>query len=505
MARDSVFESGTEIRSLAIVAGETRVRLRDVGARALRRRPPILLWYGQELERGMRAPAATDVQLPDLSLAAGGRDLQIALGAVDLPEQVRSARDPAAIVDREDSATLEQSADGDLIIRGHRLALVGLCDRERLSAHGHGRRELSDLPKAVAERVRRVADRDPQHCRAVLPVVEVRVERLHGRPPAHSGTDQRRGEHLTDVALLDQVTHVRDRRRRAGLQTSHGEDALLLREGGQVLRLLQAVAEWPFAVHGLAGVDRRGRQLEVIRHLHGDGDDVHGRTVDELSVIVERGGHTEELARGVGRFASRGRQRRDLEVVRERRQRRNVRLRRPSAVRIGADDADTNPPGSILAGVDPHQATTFARSRCRTSSTSASTASARPARISSSVNSPSSKRVWACGTGSSTSSTRAPSAARTLRSSACAQAAPKAPVLAPTTATGLFRSMFVSTGREIQSTPFFKSPGSDPLYSGVAKSTASAFAIAAFKRATPVGRGWTSSSSSYGGTTLRPS
>ena len=32
--------------------------------------------------------------------------------------------------------------------------------------------------------------------------------------------------------------------------------------------------------------------------------------------------------------------------------------------------------------------------------------------------------MWACGTGSSRSSTRAPSAARTFRSSACAQTAP---------------------------------------------------------------------------------
>src|SRR5438093_7617686 len=101
MARDCVFKGGAEVRSLAIVAGETRVRLRDVGARALRRRPPILLWHGQDLERGLRAPAATDVQLPDLGLAAGGRELEVALAAIDLPEQVRAARDPAAIVDRE--------------------------------------------------------------------------------------------------------------------------------------------------------------------------------------------------------------------------------------------------------------------------------------------------------------------------------------------------------------------------------------------------------------------
>src|SRR5213076_51802 len=217
--RDSVFESGTEIRSLAIVASEARVRLRDVGARALRRRPPILLGHGQELERGLRTLAATDVQLPDLDLAAGGRELQIALAAVDLPEQVRAARDPAAIVDREGGAALEQSADGHLIIRGHRLALASLRDREGLSAHRHGGRELSDLTEAVTQRVRRVADCDREHRRAVLPVVEVGVERLHRRSQAHSRADQGGGEDLTDVALLDQVADVGDRRRGAGLQT----------------------------------------------------------------------------------------------------------------------------------------------------------------------------------------------------------------------------------------------------------------------------------------------
>src|SRR2546423_14952519 len=119
MARDRVYEGGAEMRSLAIVAGETRVRWGDVGARALRRRPPIVLWHGQELERGLRVPAAADVHLPDLGLAAGGRELQIAFAAVDLPEQVRAARDPAAIVDREGGAALEPPADRHLVIRGH--------------------------------------------------------------------------------------------------------------------------------------------------------------------------------------------------------------------------------------------------------------------------------------------------------------------------------------------------------------------------------------------------
>src|SRR5207237_928881 len=83
---------------------------------------------------------------------------------------------------------------------------------------------------------------------------------------------------------------------------------------------------------------------------------------------------------------------------------------------------------------------------------------------------------------------RAPSAASTFRSSACAQAAPKAPVLAPTTTTGLFRRAFVATGRETQSIAFFKCPGMDVLYSGVAKRTAPAFPVAAFRPASLAAR-----------------
>src|SRR5207302_7928333 len=130
MARDRVVERGREMRSLAIVARETRVRLSDVGARTLQRREPVLRRHGQALERGLHAVAATYGQLEDLGLAAVSRNLQVALGAVDLPQQVRAARTPAAIVNRERGAALEQSADAHLIVRVHRSALARTPDRE---------------------------------------------------------------------------------------------------------------------------------------------------------------------------------------------------------------------------------------------------------------------------------------------------------------------------------------------------------------------------------------
>src|SRR2546426_9395874 len=137
MARDRVVERRAQVRSLSVIVGETPVRLGDVGGRALRWRPPILLRHGQDFERGLRALAAAYGHLEDLGLAAGGGELQIALGAVDLPEQAGAARNAAAIVDRERCPALEQSGDAYLILYGHGLAFASLRDREGFSAHGH--------------------------------------------------------------------------------------------------------------------------------------------------------------------------------------------------------------------------------------------------------------------------------------------------------------------------------------------------------------------------------
>src|SRR5437879_5240138 len=112
MARDRVIERGAEMRSLAIVAGKTRVCLGDVGGRTrtLRRRPSILLRHGQDLERGLPALTAAYDHLEDLGLAAGGGELRIARGAVDLPGQVRAARNAPAISDRDEGPALHHTA-----------------------------------------------------------------------------------------------------------------------------------------------------------------------------------------------------------------------------------------------------------------------------------------------------------------------------------------------------------------------------------------------------------
>ena len=51
----------------------------------------ILLWYKQDPKRGLRALAAAHCHLEDLGVATSSSELQIALGAVDFPEQIRAA------------------------------------------------------------------------------------------------------------------------------------------------------------------------------------------------------------------------------------------------------------------------------------------------------------------------------------------------------------------------------------------------------------------------------
>ena len=116
-----------------------------------------------------------------------------------------------------------------------------------------------DLAEAVTQRVRRVAEPDREHRRAVFLVVHVHVVRVDRRSPAHARTDQRSGEHLTDVTLLDQVAHISHRRRGARLQARHRQYSFFLRQCGEALRLLETVAERPLAVHRFARVECRAR------------------------------------------------------------------------------------------------------------------------------------------------------------------------------------------------------------------------------------------------------
>ena len=76
---------------------------------------------------------------------------------------------------------------------------------------------------------------------------------------------------------------------------------------------------------------------------------------------------------------------------------------------------------------------------------------------------------------------------QSLRRSASAQAAPRGLALVLTTAAGLASWTAAPRGRDAQSGAFFSWPGMEPLYSGVAISTAPAPAISSRSSATGSG------------------
>src|SRR5260370_40707264 len=144
VARDRVIKGRADMCAFTEVTCEAYIRLGEIGARGLLRwRPEILLWHRKPLQCLIFPLPPMHRQFEDLGLAAGGGELQIALRAVDFPQPVRAARDPAAVVHREGGSAIEQSADSHLIIRGPGLAFARSRDREWLLAHRHGDRGLS--------------------------------------------------------------------------------------------------------------------------------------------------------------------------------------------------------------------------------------------------------------------------------------------------------------------------------------------------------------------------
>jgi hypothetical protein len=94
----------------------------------------------------------------------------------------------------------------------------------------------------------------------------------------------------------------------------------------------------------------------------------------------------------------------------------------------------------------------------------------------------SSKSLEACGTSTCGSgTTTAPMRLSTPRRAACAFAEPDLPSTAPITATGLLRRILGPDGREAQSIALASTPGTAPLYSGVAIRMALALRIACLK------------------------
>lgn len=170
------------MRSLAIVAGEARVRLGDVGgrARALRQRPPILLWHGQGLERGLRALAAAYVH----RLVA--RELPSGSGLEAWDSFLRAH---ATLMRRLEldlaQATGLALADFDVLAQlaraGGELRMTDLAARALISRSGMTRR----VARLVEEGLVRRANADADARGVVVALTDGGVARLTETAPVH--------------------------------------------------------------------------------------------------------------------------------------------------------------------------------------------------------------------------------------------------------------------------------------------------------------------------------
>src|SRR2546430_17167094 len=73
-------------------------------------------------------------------------------------------------MDRERCATIKQTTDTHLIMRGHGLDLASFHDRERCAADSHGSREFPHFTEAVAQRIQGVAEWDREHGSTVFDI-----------------------------------------------------------------------------------------------------------------------------------------------------------------------------------------------------------------------------------------------------------------------------------------------------------------------------------------------
>ena len=91
--------------------------------------------------------------------------------------------------------------------------------------------------------------------------------------------------------MLDQVAHVSHRPRRARLQPCHGGHSFVLRQCGETLRILQAVAEWRTRLGAAGDKHPNGSYLAVCGGVYSWNDFVstlnaqgHGVEVQQVSV-----------------------------------------------------------------------------------------------------------------------------------------------------------------------------------------------------------------------------
>jgi hypothetical protein len=123
-------------------------------------------------------------------------------------------------------------------------------------------------------------------------IEHVGVAAVRDRAPGETGADQRRGEHISDGALGDQVASAANGRGETALEPDRGADTRRTAAHLEVDRLGQTVAQRPLAKDHLAGGERGGDELVMVRHLDRDDHEVDPGVSDHLTMIVEAR-HTE--------------------------------------------------------------------------------------------------------------------------------------------------------------------------------------------------------------------
>src|SRR2546421_12917603 len=129
-------------------------------------------------------------------------------------------------MDRERRATIKQTTDTHLIMRGHGLELASFHDRERCAADSHGSREFPHFTEAVAQRIQGVAQWDREHGSTVFDIGGGGFALLHFLVPAPFPTPHRGRQHAPHIPLFFLNKKILNPSTRAALPTDTRKAAL---------------------------------------------------------------------------------------------------------------------------------------------------------------------------------------------------------------------------------------------------------------------------------------
>ena len=247
---------------------------------------------------GPRAPAMVKGKISGWAASAVIRSVP----SVPLISQRKpdTARDRFADVNAGGRPGGESADHRHLVDRRFHDLLPGLPGGDERPANRRYGRQVGELAKAMVERVQAVADSDREQVGPVVPV----------------------------------------------LQPDDGADPVLGGKRGHRSCVVEVAPERPLAVNGLAGRQRRGDELSMVRNLDRHGDDVDIGMGNQLIVVREDRRDSERLAGGA-RGVRAGRAECPDLVVRQRTQGRDVRGRSPTPGRDARAGSPESRPESI--------------------------------------------------------------------------------------------------------------------------------------------------------------